>query len=91
MGSERVVVFLSVYSEYRTSIATSPALLFLPSDHDQLIGSWWFEANKGVDSRAEGFLLADEEHINSAQIEIIVERERSESVISRMLTGVQLD
>lgn len=35
-------------------------------------------------------LLADEEHVDSAQIEVVVERERGEAIICRMLTGIKL-
>jgi hypothetical protein len=35
-------------------------------------------------------LLADEEHVDSAQIEVVVERQRCESIIRRMLTGIKL-
>lgn len=35
-------------------------------------------------------LLADEEHVDSAQIKVVVERQCGESIICRMLTGIKL-
>jgi hypothetical protein len=38
----------------------------------------------------EGRLLADQQHIDSAQVEIIVERESSKPIISRVHSSIKL-
>lgn len=38
----------------------------------------------------KGGLLANEEHIDGTQIEVVVERKRGETIVRGMLTGVEL-
>jgi hypothetical protein len=47
----------------------------------------WCQAQEGDHTR---YLLADEKHIYSAEVEVVKERERGQSIIGRMLSGIKL-
>jgi hypothetical protein len=36
------------------------------------------------------YLLADEEHIHGAEVEVVKKRQRSQPVVGRMLAGIKL-
>lgn len=94
-GVGRTELYYLAYrmERYHTSKQSQKVVVFCPVHRKNTNESLFVLRQSSLYHREKGRarLLANEEHIDSAEIEVVVEGQRGEAIVCGMLTGVELE